>query len=212
MKKTATIASASLGKKRASARAVLPNHDRSKVLGSSRSQRLIVADNSTRDQRPRGRPFQKGVSGNPAGKPKGARNRASTMLEAIDDNDLRAIVGKIVQKAKAGDLVAAKLIFDRVAPAPKSRTVGIDLEAIDKWDGNEAVLSAHRAIVEAVAGGDISPAEALELVAVIEAQRAVVEKLRPAAMHREPTPKELAEKKKRDKKAAEACERWRLKF
>jgi hypothetical protein len=134
------------------------------------------------------------------------------MLEAIGDDDLRAIVAKIVEKAKAGDLVAAKLIFDRVAPAPKSRTVDIDLQAIGKWDGNEAVLSAHRAIVEAVAGGDISPAEGLELVAVIEAQRAVVEKLLPAAMHREPTPKELAEQKRRDQQAAESWERCSLKF
>jgi hypothetical protein len=131
------------------------------------------------------------------------------MLEAISDGDLRTIVSKVVEKAKAGDLVAAKLIFDRVAPAPKSRTVGIDLQAIDKWDGNEAVLSGHRAIVEAVADGDISPAEALELVAVVEAQRAVVERLRPAAMNREPTP---VERKKRDKLAAEAWERCRLKF
>jgi hypothetical protein len=46
------------------------------------------------------------------------------MLEAIADIDLRAIVTKIVEKAKGGDLVAAKLIFDRLAPAPKSRTVG----------------------------------------------------------------------------------------
>jgi Family of unknown function (DUF5681) len=139
MKKIATIASTKLGKKRASARAVLPNPDRSKLLESSGPRRLILADNSARDQRARGKPFQQGVSGNPAGKPKGARNRASAMLEAIDDDDLRAIVAKIVEKAKAGDLVAAKLIFDRVAPPPKSRTVSIDLPAIDKWDGNEAV-------------------------------------------------------------------------
>lgn len=212
MKKSPTIASATLGKKRASARAGLPHHDRSKVLKPAGSRRLIVADNSTTNQRPRGRPFQKGVSGNPAGKPRGARNRASVMLEAIADADLQIIVRKIVEKAKAGDLVAAKLILDRVAPAPKSRTVGIDLQAIDKWDGSESVLSAHRAIVEAVAGGDISPAEALELVAVIEAQRAVVEKLRPAAMHREPTAKESLEQKRRAEEAAEAWETYRLKF
>jgi hypothetical protein len=133
------------------------------------------------------------------------------MLEAIDDDDLRAIVGKIVEKAKAGDLVAAKLILDRVAPEPKSRMVGIDLQAIDKWDGNEAVLSAHRAIVEAVAGGEISPAEALELIAVIEAQRTVVERLRPAAMHREPTPEELEEQKKRNRLPAQGLERVLLK-
>jgi Family of unknown function (DUF5681) len=172
----------------------------------------MPTENSAQKQRTRGKPFRKGLSGNPAGKPKGVRNRASVLLEAIGDDDLQTILSTIISKAKAGDLVAAKLIFDRVAPASKSRTVDIDLQAIDKWDGNEAVLSAHRAIVEAVAGGDISPAEALELIAVIEAQRAVVERLRPAAMYREPTPEELVEQKERDKLAGEAWERCRLKF
>jgi len=44
-------------------------------------------------------------------------------------------------------------------------------------------------------GPAIPPAEGLEVVAVIEAQRAVVEKLRPTAMHREPTPEELVKQK-----------------
>jgi hypothetical protein len=72
------------------------------------------AENTAREQRARGKPFRKGVSGNPAGRPKGIRNRATILLEAITDDDLQAIVMKVIEKAKAGDLIATKLIFDRV--------------------------------------------------------------------------------------------------
>jgi hypothetical protein len=157
----------------------------------------MPAENTAQKQRPRGKPFAKGVSGNPAGKPKGVRNRATALLEAIADEDLLAIVTKIVAKAKAGDLIAAKLILDRVAPAPKGRTVAIELPAIDEWNGTDACLSANRAIVLAVAGGHLSPAEGLELLALVEAQRAAVEKLRPVAMGRQPTPEEAEQQRQR---------------
>ena len=47
-----------------------------------------MADNAAAKQRRRGpgRPFRPGQSGNPAGKPKGTRHRA-TMLEAVGDHD-----------------------------------------------------------------------------------------------------------------------------
>ena len=41
----------------------------------------LIADIS----RQRGRPFQKGVSGNPNGRPLGARNKATLRLEALLD-------------------------------------------------------------------------------------------------------------------------------
>jgi hypothetical protein len=157
----------------------------------------MSAENTAQKQRPRGKPFAKGVSGNPAGKPKGVRNKATALLEAIADDDLQAIVTKIVAKAKGGDLIAAKLILDRVAPQPKGRTVAIELPAIGEWNGTDAYLGANRAIVLAVAGGHVSPAEGLELVALVEAQCAAVEKLRPGAMGRQPTPEEAEQQRQR---------------
>jgi integrase len=63
------------------------------------------------------------------------------------------------------------------------------------------------------AGGTFAELQALGgHSSISEAQRAVVERLRPAAMNREPTPEEAVERKKRDKLAAEAWERCRLKF
>jgi hypothetical protein len=38
----------------------------------------------------------------------GGRNRASALLDAIADGDLQAIVGKVVAKAKDGDLAAPR--------------------------------------------------------------------------------------------------------
>jgi hypothetical protein len=65
------------------------------------------------------------------------------MLEAIADIDLRAIVTKIVEKG--GDLVAAKLIFDRLAPAPKSRTVGIEaFSALTAQSSNQLLAARSR--------------------------------------------------------------------
>ncbi len=124
------------------------------------------------------------------------------LLEAISDADLGAIVAKMVEKAKAGDLGAAKVILDRLAPPPKSRAVPIELPAIGRWDGADAVLSAYREILAAVDNGDASPEESLQLVALIEAQRAAVKELRPEAMHPEPTPEQLAERKRIDEKIA----------
>ena len=149
-----------------------------------------MAENAGGEQRRRGpgRRFQAGQSGNPAGKPKGTRNRATALLEAITDADLTAITETLVTKAKAGDMTAIRILFDRLAPAPRSRAVAIELSAIGAWEGTDAVLASHKAIVEAVGAGDISPTEGLDLVGVIEAQRTAVEGLRPGAMHRQPPP------------------------
>jgi hypothetical protein len=154
-----------------------------------------------------GRPFELGRSGNPRGKLKGTPNRATMLLEAITTDDLQMITTKIVEKAKSGDLVAAKLLFDRLVPLPKSRAVPIELQAIGEWDGTDAVLLGHRAIMEAVRTGEISPAEALELITLIERHRATIKELRPTAMHREPTPNELAQRKRQDEEFAEVMKR-----
>jgi hypothetical protein len=164
-----------------------------------------MAENAAQEQPRRGpgRPFQPGQSGNPNGKPRGLRNRATVLLDAISDGDLTAIVSTVVEKAKAGDLIAARLILDRVAPAPKGRALALDVPAIGEWDGSATVLTAYRRIIEAVRAGDVSPAEGLDFVALIEAQRSAVKELRPAAMHREPTPEELAEQKRGEEELAE---------
>jgi hypothetical protein len=88
--------------------------------------------------------------------------------------------------------------YGRAAPP----SVAIELSAIGEWNGMEAILSAYRAIIEAVTSGHVSPAEGLELVALVETQRAAVKELCPSAMYGEPTAEQLAEQKKRAEKIA----------
>jgi hypothetical protein len=63
--------------------------------------------------------YVKGVSGNPAGRKPGTRNRATVWIEQLMTGDIEAVVARVVKAAKAGDMVAAKLLLDRVAPVRK---------------------------------------------------------------------------------------------
>src|SRR5579862_8797596 len=66
-----------------------------------------------------GRPFQ---PGNP-GRPKGARNKASLMLERMFHGEAEEIGRKAIELAKDGTLGAVKLVIDRAYPVPRSRSV-----------------------------------------------------------------------------------------
>ena len=138
--------------------------------------------------------------GNP-GRPKGSSNRATALLDALADDDLPAICKAIIAKARKGDLTAARLVLDRVAPAPRARTVELDLPRVGMWNVADTVIEAFGAIAKAAAEGRITPAEAVELVTVVEAQRKAVVDMRPTRLKAEPTPEEVE---------AEIAERKRL--
>jgi hypothetical protein len=74
----------------------------------------------------------------------GVRNRATILLEAMADEEVTAIATKVFEMAKAGDLLAAKLIFDRVALASKARPIAVRPSAIDEWDETDAVRGSGR--------------------------------------------------------------------
>src|SRR3954469_23502457 len=105
----------------------------------------------------RGRPFKPGQSGNPQGKPAGARNASLVALDAIGTDAAAEIVASVVQAAKAGDMRAADILLRRLWPERKGRPVLLDLphmtSAADIADGVAAVATA-------MAVGEISPEEA----------------------------------------------------
>lgn len=125
----------------------------------------IAPANAGQKQR-RGR-FRKGESGNPAGRKPGVRNRATVLLEAITDADLSAILSKIVEKAKGGDAAAAKILLDRLMPAPRARSVTLALPSLgDGTAASKAVALA--AVLDHLAAGDIDPAEASIIAELVE--------------------------------------------
>lgn len=76
----------------------------------------------------RGNPaWQKGKSGNPLGKPKGAKNKATLVQEAIKQEaegllikHLPAVVEEVINQAKKGNMMAAKMLLDRAIPAKRA--------------------------------------------------------------------------------------------
>ena len=109
--------------------------------------------------------FKPGESGNPAGKPKGARNKVTLAIEALLDGEAEALTRKAIELAKSGDMTALRLCLDRLAPPRKDRHVAFELPPVAC--AADAV-KASAALVAAVADGDLTPAEAAELGKLIE--------------------------------------------
>jgi len=71
--------------------------------------------------------FVPGHSGNPAGKKPGTRNRATALREALRDGEDCTVARIVIDKALAGDAVAARFIVDRLTPRPRGRAIALDL-------------------------------------------------------------------------------------
>ncbi len=110
-------------------------------------------------------PFQKGESGNPAGRPRGARNRTTMLMQDLLADHAEAIGRKAIALAQEGDIAAIRVCMDRLAPARKDEPVAFDLPPLDT--ATDSVAAAAR-IVAAVAAGELTPSEAAELAKVID--------------------------------------------
>ena len=115
--------------------------------------------------------FQKGASGNPAGRPKGIRDRRhklrDTMLEAAD-----GLVTMAIAYAKAGDMAAMRLVFDRIMPAVKQDPIEF---AMPKLATAAECAAAQATVVQAVVSGQLLPSEGQVMTGLIEAQRRAFE-------------------------------------
>jgi hypothetical protein len=131
-----------------------------------------MADAENAAGKQRGRPFRKGRSGNPAGKPKGARHRATTAIQLLLEGEAEALTRKCIDLAKAGDVPALRLCMERLAPAMKSRAVQLPMPPIDTADD---VLKAQAATIGAMAAGKITPDEAATIAGVLEIKRKAIE-------------------------------------
>jgi Family of unknown function (DUF5681) len=116
--------------------------------------------------------FKPGKSGNPDGRPKGARNRATLAAEQLLDGEADALTRKAIELAKEGDTTALRLCIERILPARKDRPVAFDMPHIETVA--DSVLAAA-AIAAAVADGELTPMEAAELSKVVDGYTRAVE-------------------------------------
>lgn len=117
-----------------------------------------------------GRPFIKGQVANPKGRPPGLPDRRTRYRELIEAR-MPELVERCVQLALQGDVQAMRLCFERVLPALKATD---DQFAIPVDDAT-GIGDHARAVVAAVLGGELTPAEARNLMAVLMDQSRILE-------------------------------------
>lgn len=118
--------------------------------------------------RGRGRPFPKGVSGNPHGRPRGARNKATMRMEALLDEAGEALAEKLIDRSLKGDMAAMRLCLKVMFPAGRKRGVEIALpELLCVGD----CMRAQAVLIEAASQGEITLDEAKALSDLIERHR-----------------------------------------
>lgn len=116
--------------------------------------------------------FKPGQSGNPAGKPPGARHRITRLAQDLMESEVEDVVRSVIDAAKCGDMAAARVVIERILPARKSRPVNLDLPKIQNA---EDVVQAMSAVVAAVADGEIDPDEGEAVARVLEVKRRSLE-------------------------------------
>ena len=127
------------------------------------------AENSKEKQR--GRPFEPGQSGYPNGRPKGARNHVTRVVEALIEGQGEALGAKAVEKALDGDSPMLRALLSTLVP-PRERTVEFELPKIES--AADAV-KASSAVIAACAAGELSPHEATEIMGLISTHVRTIE-------------------------------------
>ncbi|HVH73397.1 MAG TPA: DUF5681 domain-containing protein [Stellaceae bacterium] len=113
-----------------------------------------------------GRPFEKGRSGNPAGRPPGLRNRASQIAETLLAGEAEALTRKAVEQALAGDGAALRLCLERLLAPCRERPMKLALPPVR---GPADLAPMMEAVVAAVGAGGLTGSEAGELSRLVEA-------------------------------------------
>jgi uncharacterized protein DUF5681 len=116
--------------------------------------------------------FQKGQSGNPLGRPPGARNKATIIAEMLLQGEAEELTRLAIERAKAGDMLALRMCLDRAAPPCKHRTIAFELPPLASAADAASALAA---IMAAVAAGELTPSEAGELFKLVEGFARMVE-------------------------------------
>ena len=114
-------------------------------------------------------------SGNPAGRRRGPRNKATLAAAALLDGEALGLTRRAVEAALAGDMLAMKLCLERVLPRCHERPVTFSLPSLAAIGNGEIdepspqnVSRAMNAVTTALACGEITPGEAATIAVVYE--------------------------------------------
>jgi hypothetical protein len=115
----------------------------------------------------RGRPWVKGQSGNPRGRPRRAR-RAAYIADTVIARQTVPLANKAVELALAGDRVTLRDCLDRISPRRREPPIALDLPKIDS---RADLLAALSEIADAVAAGALTVSQGATLTQMLIALR-----------------------------------------
>src|SRR5712671_2959855 len=106
------------------------------------------------------------------GRPKGSRNKATIALQEMLDGHGEAITKKCALMAMQGDATALRLCMERLLPPRKDQPVRFKVGPVTTA---AEVAAAVSALLQAVGGGQLTPAEGQMIAAILEGRRRVIE-------------------------------------
>jgi hypothetical protein len=130
----------------------------------------MAADKTAGKQR--GKPFEKGQSGNPNGRPEGSRNKVTLACEELLEGEAETLTRKAIERALEGDIQALRLCLERVCPVRKGRAVAFDLPA--EMDLG-SLTTTTALLIRSVAASELTPEEAQTVASLLETHRRAVE-------------------------------------
>jgi hypothetical protein len=109
-------------------------------------------------------PFQPGQSGNPAGRPRGSRNRCTIMVEKLLDDSAGELTTAAIAQAIGGDPAALRVCLDRVVPRLRHRPLDFALPDLVTLADTPGAINA---IAQGLARGEIDREEAIALMRAV---------------------------------------------
>lgn len=125
--------------------------------------------------KPRGRPFKPGQSGNPAGRPRGARGKTTELCMELLDGDAAGIMARLIEGAKAGKPQLLKLCLERLVPVRAARDRVIELEGMPRISKAVDLVEAWASLIDHAGDGDVTLSEAREFGVLLDQQRKAIE-------------------------------------
>jgi hypothetical protein len=113
--------------------------------------------------------WRKGQSGNPAGKAAGT-GKVQALRASIEQHIPSIISGLVAKATLEGDVGAARLLLERVLPPVKATEQATPLQL-----PSGSLTDQGRAVLTAVAAGELSPTQGAQLVTAIGSLARLVE-------------------------------------
>jgi hypothetical protein len=108
--------------------------------------------------------FQPGQSGNPAGRPRGSRNKRTVIVEKLLDDSAGQLTTVAIARATDGDPAALRACMDRVAPRLRHRPLDFDLPDLVTLADTPGAIAA---IAQGLSHGELDREEAIALMRAV---------------------------------------------